>query len=406
MLVIDENKNIQVSQYDTFSIRFRFSNYKLTNADKVVFAIKKTTNSSEVVYTDTFYNPNNNFVDVVVPKGALDSLEPGAYIYDLAIMNSETERILTCFFTKSFIIKGGWPTMSDAANVEVTLMVQNNTEVELGDVADGYAADQARAYRDKAGEYAADALNSKNMAEAWAESDSAPAGEGTRSSKSWSEVSRQWAESNGEPDGVTGARSAKSWSETARAWAESDGEPDGVTGAKSAKSWATVSSQKATEAEASAQAADTSAKASSGSAAEAKTSQQEATTQATLARQSATSAAEKLAQMQINLKVKADVDSPVLTGTPVAPTPANNAQGTQIANVAYVKQMMAELINGSDASLDTLKELADALGNDPNFATTIMGAIGKSWMLPQPPRQLWQMARATILLRLMPLSRN
>ena len=44
MLLIDENKNIQVSQYDTFSIRFRFSNYKLTNADKVVFAIKKTTN--------------------------------------------------------------------------------------------------------------------------------------------------------------------------------------------------------------------------------------------------------------------------------------------------------------------------------------------------------------------------
>lgn len=48
MLVIDENKNIQVSQYDTFSIRFRFTNYKLTHADKVVFAIKKTTNSSEV----------------------------------------------------------------------------------------------------------------------------------------------------------------------------------------------------------------------------------------------------------------------------------------------------------------------------------------------------------------------
>ena len=63
MLVIDENKNIQVSQYDTFSIRFRFTNYKLTHADKVVFAIKKTTNSSEVVYSDNFYNPGNNFVD-------------------------------------------------------------------------------------------------------------------------------------------------------------------------------------------------------------------------------------------------------------------------------------------------------------------------------------------------------
>ena len=46
MLVIDENKNIQVSQYDTFSIRFRFTNYKLTHGDKVVFAINKTTNSS------------------------------------------------------------------------------------------------------------------------------------------------------------------------------------------------------------------------------------------------------------------------------------------------------------------------------------------------------------------------
>lgn len=81
--------------------------------------------------------------------------------------------------------------------------------------------------------------------------------------------------------------------------------------------------------------------------------------------------------MQINLKVKANVDSPVLTGTPAAPTPAANAQSTQIANVAYVKQKIAELVNGSDASLDTLKELADALGNDPNFATTIMTAIGK-----------------------------
>jgi hypothetical protein len=77
MLVIDENKNIQVSQYDTFSIRFRFTNYKLTNGDKVVFAIKKTTNSSEVVYSDNFYNPDNNFVDVVVPKGA--SGFPGAW---------------------------------------------------------------------------------------------------------------------------------------------------------------------------------------------------------------------------------------------------------------------------------------------------------------------------------------
>lgn len=41
MLVIDENKNIQVSQYDTFSIRFRFTNYKLTHADKVVLPSRR-----------------------------------------------------------------------------------------------------------------------------------------------------------------------------------------------------------------------------------------------------------------------------------------------------------------------------------------------------------------------------
>ena len=230
--------------------------------------------------------------------------------------------------------------MSDASNVEVTLTVQNNSEVEMGDVVDGYAADQAREYQEKAGEYAADALNSKNMAEAWAESDSAPAGEGTRSSKVWADTARQWAESISEPDGISGARSSKTWSETARAWAESDAAPDGVSGAKSAKTWATISSQKAAEASTNAKAADTSAKASANSAAAAKMSQEGATTQATLARQSAESAGEKLAQMQIDLKVKADVDSPVLTGTPVAPTPGNNAQSTQIVNVAYVKQKM------------------------------------------------------------------
>lgn len=267
--------------------------------------------------------------------------------------------------------------MSDAANVEVTLSVQNNTEVELGDVADTYAANQAREYRNKAGEYAENALNSQNMAEAWAESDSPPAGEGTRSSKVWADTARQWAESDANPDGVTDARSSKTWAETARAWAESATEPDGVSGAKSAKTWAEASSKSAAEASASAKAADTSAKASASSATAAKASQEEAATQATMARQSAESAAEKLAQMQINLKVKANVDSPVLTGTPAAPTPAANAQSTQIANVAYVKQKIAELVNGSDASLDTLKELADALGNDPNFATTIMTAIGK-----------------------------
>ncbi|ASN84883.1 phage tail protein [Pectobacterium versatile] len=68
-------------------------------------------------------------------------------------------------------------------------------------------------------------------------------------------------------------------------------------------------------------------------------------------------------------------NSPVLTGTPTAPTTAQTANNTQIATTAFVKSAIAALINGSPAALDTLQELANALGNDPNFSTTILNAI-------------------------------
>lgn len=106
MVEIDENKNITVSHYDTFTIRFKLSNYTLAAGDKFVFAIKKTTNSTETLYEKDFYNAGETYVDVVVPKGALDELEPGAYVYDTAIINEENAKIVTCFFTKAFIIKG------------------------------------------------------------------------------------------------------------------------------------------------------------------------------------------------------------------------------------------------------------------------------------------------------------
>ena len=38
---------------------------------------------------------------------------------------------------------------------------------------------------------------------------------------------------------------------------------------------------------------------------------------------------------------------------------------------------ISELVNGSDSALDTLKELADALGNDVNFAATLAEQMGK-----------------------------
>lgn len=40
-----------------------------------------------------------------------------------------------------------------------------------------------------------------------------------------------------------------------------------------------------------------------------------------------------------------------------------------------VKQMISDLVDGADDALDTLKELAEALGNDPNFATTITNRL-------------------------------
>lgn len=68
-------------------------------------------------------------------------------------------------------------------------------------------------------------------------------------------------------------------------------------------------------------------------------------------------------------------NSPALTGTPTAPTTAQTANNTQIATTAFVKSALAALVNGSPAALDTLQELANALGNDPHFSTTVLNAI-------------------------------
>ncbi|RYC42874.1 phage tail protein [Pectobacterium zantedeschiae] len=67
--------------------------------------------------------------------------------------------------------------------------------------------------------------------------------------------------------------------------------------------------------------------------------------------------------------------SPAFTGTPTAPTAASGSNDTQLATTAFVKVAIAALVNGSPAALDTLQELANALGNDPNFSTTILNAL-------------------------------
>ncbi|HIF4665127.1 TPA: phage tail protein [Citrobacter koseri] len=67
--------------------------------------------------------------------------------------------------------------------------------------------------------------------------------------------------------------------------------------------------------------------------------------------------------------------SPTFTGTPKAPTAAAGNNSTQLATTAFVKSAIAALVASSPAALDTLNELAAALGNDPNFATTMTNAL-------------------------------
>jgi hypothetical protein len=76
--------------------------------------------------------------------------------------------------------------------------------------------------------------------------------------------------------------------------------------------------------------------------------------------------------------------SPALTGTPTAPTAAPGANTTQLANTAFVKAAIAALVASSPAALDTLNELATALGNDPNFATTMTNALAAKAPLASP----------------------
>lgn len=82
--------------------------------------------------------------------------------------------------------------------------------------------------------------------------------------------------------------------------------------------------------------------------------------------------------------LKANLDSPSLTGTPLAPTAGQGTNSTQIATTAFVQAAIAQLIASAPGALDTLKELADALGNDPNFATSMTNSLALKAPLASP----------------------
>lgn len=81
--------------------------------------------------------------------------------------------------------------------------------------------------------------------------------------------------------------------------------------------------------------------------------------------------------LQTALDAKAPLDSPTFTGTPAAPTPSAGNNSTQIATTAYVDGAVAAIVDTAPEALNTLNELAAALGDDANFATTISTSLGE-----------------------------
>jgi hypothetical protein len=86
----------------------------------------------------------------------------------------------------------------------------------------------------------------------------------------------------------------------------------------------------------------------------------------------------------VNTSVIAALDSPTLTGTPLAPTAANTTNNTQIATTAYVKTVIGDLINSAPAALDTLGEIATSLANNESLSSTLTSSIALKAPLANP----------------------
>ena len=92
--------------------------------------------------------------------------------------------------------------------------------------------------------------------------------------------------------------------------------------------------------------------------------------------------------IQTQIDAKAPLASPALTGSPTAPTAAAADNSTKIATTAYADRAASNaasaLVAASPAALDTLNELAAALGNDASFSTTMTNALAAKAPLASP----------------------
>ena len=85
-----------------------------------------------------------------------------------------------------------------------------------------------------------------------------------------------------------------------------------------------------------------------------------------------------------DLALKANLASPALTGTPTAPTATAGTNTTQIATTAFVTGAVSDLIASAPGALNTLDELAAALGDDANFASTVTNSLAAKAPIASP----------------------
>ena len=77
----------------------------------------------------------------------------------------------------------------------------------------------------------------------------------------------------------------------------------------------------------------------------------------------------------VDTSTLAPLASPDLTGNPTAPTQSASNNSTRIATTAYADTAVSNLVDSAPAALDTLNELAAALGDDASFSTTVTNSI-------------------------------
>ena len=236
--------------------------------------------------------------------------------------------------------------------------------------------------------------------------------------KSSENLAKAWAMSESSPDGVDGNKSAKTWAMSAIS-AENNAKQSEINAnsyKNAAASSATASANSASASSASEINSSNSAKASASSAAAAKSSEANAKASADRANSSLetllggqvnadwaitdntnkafiknkpdltvyatkeeleTECVDKINKLSTALKNGFTTASLTVSGETSVPTPSTENNSKTIANTEFVHGVVNNLVNGAPTALDTLQELATALGNDPNFSTTILNKIGE-----------------------------